>query len=82
MKLCLPPWNYHNLQEIEAARHDYFFRLLGDVESAIEQYASLNCLHSLAGIRNNRKINGRIPFFRGWFETSHAESITCIGLKQ
>lgn len=55
----IPPWNYHNLLETQPAGHDYFFRSIDDVESVIELYASSNCLHFLAGERNNSKINGR-----------------------
>lgn len=48
----LPPLNFHNLQEIKAVEHDYSVQSIDGVSSVFEQYASSNCLHSLADIRN------------------------------
>lgn len=53
----LPPWNYHNLPEIQAARHDYSFQLLDDVASVMQQHASSNCLHFLAGMGDQIQIS-------------------------
>jgi hypothetical protein len=55
--ICLPPWNYHNLQEIQAAGRDYSFQLTDDVASVMQQHASSNCLHSPAGRDHQIKIS-------------------------
>ena len=55
---CLPPLNYYNLQEIQAAEHGHFFQLIDGVASVMQQHAASSYLHSLAGMRNRgRSVN-------------------------